>query len=137
MGIVRVKQRWLTTSDQQDTLCTHLQTNASIKNGFSYLCYGTCHEKAGRNNTNYGSKGKDGLYDFGEELVGCHTQENGSKDNLSLRRIVLFISKFRVRYLNESETIRQLNTTPLYRVSPSARYHLSIIPYTYTSHLNS
>jgi hypothetical protein len=60
----------------------YLQSDTSTHNGSSDLCYGTCNEEAGRDNSHHGSEGKDGLHKCGRILVGCHSDGDGSKDDL-------------------------------------------------------
>lgn len=70
------------TQESISRVLSHLKSNTSIQNRISNLCHGTSHKKTGRNNTNHGSKWKDGLNKVGEELIGCHSNSNGGKDNL-------------------------------------------------------
>ena len=60
-----------------------LQRPSSINNGLGDLGDSASHQKAGRDDTDDGCKGKDLFDESREVFVGGHTDGNGSKDNLS------------------------------------------------------
>jgi hypothetical protein len=62
----------------------YLQTNSSTHDWSSNLCHGTCNEEASRDDTYHRSEGKDGLNKPRGELIGCHSNGDGSKDDLCI-----------------------------------------------------
>ena len=73
------------SSDQVKKDAGNLQRPSGVDDGFGNLGDGTGDQKTGGNHTNNGGEWKDGLDEFGEELVGGHTNGNGSQDNLKQR----------------------------------------------------
>mmetsp|Transcript_13711 Transcript_13711/g.27545 ORF Transcript_13711/g.27545 Transcript_13711/m.27545 type:complete len:239 (+) Transcript_13711:929-1645(+) len=62
-----------------------LQLETGIDDGFRNLGDGTGNQQTGRDNAHHGRDGKNGLDEFWEQLIGSHTNGDGSQDNLNGR----------------------------------------------------